>query len=223
MIITIDGPTASGKSTIGRLLAKDLKYYYLYTGLLYRALAHLLIKYYGYTLETIAHPDMKLVDQLLDTQKFVYFYEPTDRERIVYDGVDITDQLRGDKIGQGASLVSTNPQVRERLDLLQQAIANDHDVVIDGRDSGSVVFPHAEHKFFLTASEDERATRWQKQQMDRGIVTSFSDAQSFISSRDQRDSSRAIAPLTIPIGAQVIDATHLTVTQVLKKITSALI
>lgn len=222
MIITIDGPTASGKSTVGRLLAKELKYYYLYTGLLYRALAHVLMKDHGYTLATIADPEMQLVDKILDTKKFVYFYDPNDRERIAYDGVDITDQLQGDTIGHGASLVSTNQQVRNRLDELQRAIANDHDVVIDGRDAGSVVFPHAEYKFFLTASEDERAHRWHKQQLDRGIQTTVSDAREFIHSRDTRDSSREIAPLTIPIGAQTIDATNLNVVQVLEQLKKSL-
>lgn len=223
MIITIDGPTASGKSTVGRLLAKKLNSYYLYTGLLYRAVAYLLMKDHSYTLETIAQPDMKIIDQLLDTKRFVYHYDPTDRERIVFDGVDITPYLRGDMIGQGASIVSTNPEVRERLDCLQRKIANDYDVVIDGRDSGSVVFPHADHKFFLTASEDERAARWKKQQEKQGEAVTLESAKTFISTRDQRDSMRKIAPLTIPIGAQTIDATHMSIAQVLEKITSALI
>lgn len=218
MIITIDGPTASGKSTVGRLLAKELRYYYLYTGLLYRAVAYLLMKERGYTLESLAHPDISLVEQLLDAKKFHYFYDPTDRERIVYNGVDITDHLKGNTIAQGASIVSADLQVREHLNALQRTIANNHNVVIDGRDSGSVVFPHAEHKFFLTASEDERAVRWQKQQTDRGIMLSIADAQEFIHSRDSRDASRAIAPLTIPNGAQTIDATHLSIAQVLHEI-----
>ncbi len=222
MIITIDGPTASGKSTVGRLLAKELDHYYLYTGMLYLGLAYLLMKDHGYTLDTVAHPDMKLVDHILDTKRFSYRYDASDRERIFFDGTDITSHLKGDTIGQGASIVSTNPEVRERLNTLQRAIANDHDVVIDGRDSGSVVFPHAENKFFLTASEDERARRWREQQEKRGESVSLEQAKAFISMRDNRDSQRKSAPLTIPQGAQVIDNSDLAIDETLNTIKKSL-
>ncbi len=218
MIITIDGPTASGKSTAGRSLAKKLGYYYLYTGLLYRGLAYLLMKEYGYTLDTIAHPDIKLVDTFLDPKKFVYTYDAKDRERISFEGRDITPQLKGDIIGQAASILSTNTEVRNRLNMLQRKIANDYDVVIDGRDSGSVVFPHADKKFFLTASEVERAARWVELQRKRGIAVSPEQALTFVQTRDARDSGRKVAPLTIPQGAQVIDNSSLSSKQTLKEI-----
>lgn len=222
MIITIDGPTASGKSTVGRLVAKKLGYYYLYTGLLYRALAYLLLKDHGYTLDTIADPDLALVDTLLDPKRLVYRYDADDRERIFFDGSDITSHLKGDRIGQGASIVSTNSEIREKLNALQRAIANDHNVVIDGRDSGSVVFPHAEHKFFLTASEDERAWRWKKQQEQRGEVVTLAQAKQFVNSRDARDSSRAIAPLKKPEGSAVIDGTQMSIDEVVERIIQAI-
>ena len=113
MIITIDGPTASGKSTVGRLVAKKLGYYYLYTGLLYRALAYLLLKDHGYTLDTIADSDLNIVDELIDPKRLVYRYDADDRERIFFDSSDITSHLKGDRIGQGASIVSTNSEIRE--------------------------------------------------------------------------------------------------------------
>ena len=222
MTITIDGPTASGKSTVGRLLSKELNYYYLYTGLLYRGLAYLLMKDYGYTLDTVAHPDMQLVEQLLDPKRFVYTYDAQDRERIFFDGSDITPHLKGDTIGQGASIVSTHPDVRERLNKLQRAIAHDHDVVIDGRDAGSVVFPHADVKFFLTASEDERAARWKKQQEQRGEQVSLQKAKAFITKRDRRDSTRPTAPLKIPKGATVIDNSGMTIDETVTAIKKAL-
>ena len=218
MIITIDGPTASGKSSAGRVVAKELGYYYLYTGLLYRGLAYLLMKDFGYNLESIAHPDMQKVDELLDPKKFTYRYDARDRERIFFNGSDITSYLKGDVIGQAASILSTNPEVRERLNILQRKIANDHNVVIDGRDAGSVVFPHATKKFFLTASEQERADRWRELQRKRGITVSFDDALNFIQTRDARDSGRAIAPLTIPEGAQVIDNSDMDLGETSKKI-----
>lgn len=216
MIITIDGPTASGKSTVGRQLAKELGYYYLYTGLLYRALAHILMKHHGYTLDTIAQPDMKLCNHILDSNRFVYRYDAQDRERIFFDGVDITPFLKGDTIGQTASIISTNPAVRRALNALQRSIADDHDIVIDGRDSGSVVFAHADFKFFLTAAQDERTRRWQEQQKKRGKSVSFAEAAQFISTRDTRDSTRKEAPLTIAKGAIEIDSTDLPIDQVVQ-------
>ena len=220
MIITIDGPTASGKSTAGRLLAKELNYYYLYTGLLYRALAYLLMNEQGYTLETIAHPDMNVVDQIL--KQLIYRYDASNRERIFFDKKDITPYLKGDRVGQAASIVSTNPEVRDRLNILQRAIADDHDVVIDGRDSGSVVFPKADVKFFLTASEDVRALRWKAQQEKRGENVTLQEAQEFVKSRDHRDTTRKTAPLTIPQGAQVIDNSNMSIGETLAKIKNVL-
>lgn len=215
MIITIDGPTASGKSTTGRSLAKELNFYYLYTGLLYRALAYLLMHKYGYDLSTISHPDMQKVDEFLNPSKFEYRYDSQDRERIFFNGTDITDHLKGDRIGQAASILSTNTEVRNRLNELQRTIANSHNVVIDGRDSGSVVFPHAEKKFFLTALKEVRAERWRELQRKRGTNVSFEEALDFVQTRDARDSNRHIAPLIIPKGAEVIDSSTLTKSQTL--------
>ncbi len=220
MIITIDGPTASGKSTVARLLAKELNYYYLYTGLLYRALAYLLMNEHGYTLETIAHPDMNIVDQILDRKRLVYRYDASDRERIFFEKKDITPYLKGNRVGQAASIVSTNPEVRERLNILLRAITDNYDVVIDGRDAGSVVFPKADVKFFLTASEDERALRWKTQQEKRGENVTLQDAKESVSSRDHRDATRKTAPLTIPEGAHTIDNSNMSIGETLVKIKS---
>ncbi len=222
MIITIDGPTASGKSTAGRLLAKELNYYYLYTGLLYRALAYLLMNEHGYTLETIAQSDIQIVDQLLDRKRLVYRYDASDRERIFFEKKDITPYLKGDRVGQAASIVSTNPEVRDRLNILQRAIADDHDVVIDGRDAGSVVFPNAAVKFFLTAAEDERALRWKAQQEKREVYVTLQEAKEFVSSRDHRDATRKTAPLTIPEGAHIIDNSDMGIGETLAKIKNIL-
>lgn len=222
MIITIDGPTASGKSTVGRLLAKKVGAYYLYTGLLYRALAYLLMKKFNYTLATIADPNMNHVEGLLDTNRFVYRYDERDRERIFFDDADITPQLKDKTIDQGASIVSTNKQVREMLNALQRKIAEQANVVIDGRDAGSVVFPHADYKFYVTANAMERARRWQMQERQKGNETSLEDAMEFLCQRDQRDSERKHAPLAIPQGAQVIDTTDLTINQVVETIVTLL-
>lgn len=220
MIITIDGPVASGKSTIGKLLAQKIGAYYLYTGLLYRALAYLLMKEFNYTLTSIGNPDQKKVDVLLNPDRFSYHYDEQNGERILFDGTDITSVLKNALVDQAASLVSANNQVREKLNVIQRAIADDHMMVIDGRDAGSVVFAHAHSKFFLTADEKERAVRWQMQQAARGNNLSFDQALALLRERDQRDMQRIYAPLIIPQGAHVIDTTGMTVEHVIAKMMS---
>ncbi len=207
MIITIDGPTASGKSTIGRMLAKQLEYYYLYSGLLYRALAYVLKTDYGYTKEQFAHPRTEDIQAALDAARFVYRYDQYKGEQVFFDGNDITQFLKEKSIDQFASLISLHELVRARLLEWQRDIAKSADVIVDGRDSGSVVFPSAEYKFYITASEDERARRWHQQQTQKGLDISFEQARAFIAERDQRDTQRAHSPLIIPEGAQVIDNT----------------
>lgn len=207
MIITIDGPVASGKSTIGKLLAQKINAYYLYTGLLYRALAYLLMQKYKYTLATIGNPDLAKAELLLEPQRFIYRYTKQLGEHIVFDGTDITPFLKDAIIDQAASILSANNQVRTYLNKVQRTIADERTIVIDGRDAGSVVFAHAPYKFFLTADEKERAHRWQAQQASRGTIVSLDQALASIRSRDQRDSQRLHAPLIIPHGAHIIDTT----------------
>jgi cytidylate kinase len=207
MIITIDGPVASGKSTIGRLLAHKLGAYYLYSGLLYRALAYLLMRDYGYTIATIGNPITDHVAALLKPERLTYTYDEPIGERISADGIDITFFLKDALIDQAASIMSTNNEVRTQLNVLQRQIAHDKTIIIDGRDAGSVVFPHAPYKFFLTAEAHERAQRWQKQQEQRGNSVTVTEALLFLHRRDHRDSTRSHAPLIIPHGAHVIDTT----------------
>lgn len=209
MIITIDGPTASGKSTMGRLLAKRLGFYYLYSGLLFRGFAYLLIDRAGYTLATIAHPSAADIDHYLDPKRFVYTYDSEHEERIVFDGHDITPATKGSEIAQAASMVSGDSAVRAKILLLQRALANDHNLVVDGRDAGSIAFAQAEVKFFLTAADMVRARRWQEQQKRYGNRFSLDQALAEITERDRRDSQRAIAPLQIPQGAILIDNSDL--------------
>ncbi|TET34109.1 (d)CMP kinase [Candidatus Dependentiae bacterium] len=210
MIITIDGPTASGKSTLGRMLAKTLGHYYLYSGLMFRALAYVLKHQYGYTKEQFEQPRMEDVEKVLDPKRFVYTYDDQHKERIFFDEVDITPYLKAGGIDQLASVVSRNGEVREKLMQLQRSIAKSVDVIVDGRDSGSVVFPYADYKFYVTASEDERAKRWLKQQGKYDADGSLEEARAFINERDQRDMKRKNAPLIVPEGAHVIDNTDQT-------------
>lgn len=150
MIITIDGPTASGKSTVAKLLARRLGWYYLNTGLLYRALAYLLVKEFHYTSEQLSNPTLHDIEYCLSIVRYTY-----DNEHSAciwaHDDINITYCLKTSDIDRKASIVSANHLVRLSLLSYQRALADHHHIVVDGRDTGSVVFPHAEYKFFFNS------------------------------------------------------------------------
>jgi cytidylate kinase len=216
--ITIDGPVASGKSTIGRMLAKKLGYYYIYSGALYRALAYLLIHSKGYTHVQLHYPKMSDVLALLDPDRFTYQYDVHSQERVFFDAADITPYLKDSSIDQAASIVSTDPQVRDEINKLIRLIAEKFDVVVDGRDAGTVIFPHASAKFYLTASLDVRAGRWQEAQKKIGNVYMHEQALQLLAERDKRDQERKVAPLMIPDDAIVVDNSELDAEQTLAEI-----
>ena len=211
MIVTIDGPTASGKGVTARRIAQELGCFYLNTGLLYRAIGYLLVNTFNYTQEQLATPNADDVQKCADA--IVYTYTTGQREKILVDDVDVTAQLKEQAIDTYASVVSTNSAVREAVVAIERKIAQNHDVVVDGRDSGSVVFPEAKHKFFLTASLEVRAQRWQKDQLAEGKEFSLEEVRTAIAERDERDSKRTLAPLIIPEGAEIVDNSALTIEQ----------
>lgn len=219
MVITIDGPTGSGKSTIAVQLAQKLGYYYLNTGFLYRGISYLLLTKYGYTLDKLAHPAHDDIEEILDPSRFHYTYD-AGVAGVLYDGVSLTPYLKNKENDQASSIVSGNSMVREALLDYQRNFAKQYNVVTEGRDTGSVVFPHAEVKVFLTAQEQVRAERWQHMQQARGKAYSLDQALQEITQRDLRDSSRDIAPLSVPAGATVLDSTHLSESQVIDAITA---
>jgi cytidylate kinase len=210
MIITIDGPTASGKSTAARLLAHELGYYYLASGLLFRALAYLLVQEKKYSLQMLSQPSEHDVAFYLESPDFTYTYDPVFKEQVCYKGKQLTPYLKSKEIDQAASILSTNPLVREYLMNMQRSIAQRHDIVVDGRDCGSVVFPYAQVKFYLTADLVVRAQRWREEQLKKGIELSFEQAKKEVEVRDLRDMSREIAPLKVPEGAVIVDNTKFT-------------
>ncbi len=218
MIITIDGPVASGKSTVSRILAQQLGYYYLCSGLLYRALAYLLVNKYGYTIETVVNLSIEDINACFDARFFVYHYDKTGEEHIFFDAQDITPYLKDTFIDKISSIISVNKEVRSAVTAIQRTIAAHHDIVTDGRDVGSVVFPHAEFKFFVTASVAVRANRWRKDQEKYGNFLSSEQAVVSITDRDNRDKYRDIAPLIVPQDAIVIDTTELTIQQTVELI-----
>ena len=217
MIITIDGPVASGKSTVSRILADKLAFYYVCSGLIYRAIAYVLINRYGYTPETLSSVSVDDLVQCADPQRLQYSYDELSHERIFFDHEDITIYLKDKFIDHVTSIVSVNKDVRTAVTAIQRAIAKGYDMVIDGRDVGSVVFPQAQVKFFVTASVAVRAERWRKDQERYGNHISLAQAITLISDRDERDRTRSIAPLVVPENAIIVDSSELTIQQVVEK------
>jgi cytidylate kinase len=217
MIITIDGPTASGKSTVSRILADKLDFYYVCSGLIYRAIAYLLVNRHGYTPETLAHVRLEDLKECADLAKLHYEYDELSQERIFFENSDITLYLKDKFVDQVTSIVSVNKDVRKVVTTIQRDIAKHYNIVIDGRDVGSVVFPDAHIKFFLTASVDVRAERWRKDQEKYNYDLSFDEAIKLITERDERDKNRTIAPLVVPQNAIVIDTSLMNVEQIVAK------
>jgi CMP/dCMP kinase len=220
MTITIDGPVASGKSTVGRILANKLHFYYLNSGSLYRAIAYLLLHEYGYTLATVQNINSEDISRCVDSQRFSYDYNEQEKERVFFDKKNITFCLKDKTIDQASSIISVNPYVREVVTCIQRRIASSYDVVVDGRDVGSVVFPDAQVKFFLTASVAVRAQRWCKDQEKHGNHFSVEQAMELITDRDNRDKNRPIGALVVPKDAIMIDNSLLTIDQTVDEMTN---
>ena len=195
----------------------ELKAYYINSGLLFRALAYVLINEKSYSLDDLQTPDAIDITQLRSLSDLVYIFK-NDAEHILYCGTDITPYLKTPLIDQAASILSLNKTVRSIVRDWQHSIAAKHDVIVDGRDTGSIVFPAATYKFYVTADVKERAQRWQCDQKMRGNKVTIEEAQKEIIARDERDSQRTLDPLIIPEGAHIIDTTTLTKQETLKRI-----
>ena len=218
MIITIDGPAASGKSTVARSLAKKLNFYYLNTGLLYRAVAYLLINQCSYEQNALRNPDEADLNSLIDKTRLIYEYDQDKKEQVIFDGQDITSFLRTSFIDEAASIVSTNKIVRDLLLNVQRVAAQKFDLVVDGRDTGSVVFPEGDIKIYLSASEKVRAERWREYQEKNGNIFSAEEARNIIDDRDKRDKEREVAPLVIPDDAIFVENSKLDIPETVEKV-----
>jgi CMP/dCMP kinase len=208
-VITIDGPTASGKGTITRLLAQRLGWHVLDSGALYRLVALAAMKH-GKALDD--------TDSLvpLAAQLDVEFLPSKDGEEmnILLEGEDVTLELRKETTGNGASQVAAIPEVRNALLDRQRAFQDSPGLVADGRDMGTVVFPDAVVKIFLTASAEERARRRYNQLKDKGLSVTMRSLLDEIATRDERDQQRAASPLVPAEDAVVLDTSDLTIEQV---------
>lgn len=205
MIIAIDGPSGAGKSTVAKAVARNLDFSCLDTGAMYRAIAWRAVT------DGVALDDEAALGELARMHQITFEHEAGDPipKRVLLDGVDITQAIRTAEIDKAVSPVSATPSVREALTDQQRRIGRSGDYVIEGRDIGSVVFPDAELKVFLTASSEERAHRRVRQNVDRGVGSiDFDEVLKDIIRRDEADSKRSTSPLVIPDDAIVIDSTN---------------
>ncbi len=210
-VLTIDGPSGAGKGTISRIVARRLGWHYLDSGALYRAVG------VAASWADIDTSDASaLVRCTFDTK--VQFVEQGEAMRVLVNGTDATDELRLETTGALASAIAAIPEVRAALKERQRAFRIAPGLVADGRDMGTVIFPDATCKVFLTASAEERAERRHKQLKDKGVSVSFDDLLREIMARDARDAQRTVAPLKPADDAVLIDTTGIGIDDVVARV-----
>jgi cytidylate kinase len=214
-IVTIDGPSGSGKGTISRAVAVRVGWHFLDSGALYRLVALAGLK------RGLKPEDEEGHARLAASLDVRFDVRPDGSDVVLLEGEVVTDEIRSEVAGQGASRVAAWPGVRSALLERQRAFARSPGLVADGRDMVTVVFPGADLKVFLTASRDERALRRYKQLKDKGSDVSLAALSREITERDLRDSTRTVAPLKPAPDAEVIDSTGLTVEQVVDRVMAA--
>jgi cytidylate kinase len=207
--LTIDGPSGSGKGTVSRMAADALGWHLLDSGALYRAVG------FAAGMEGLDLSDAEAVTRCAQTTK-ISFRDPKDGQetRVIVNGMDATDEIRTETCGAAASAIAAIPGVRTALFDKQRAFRKAPGLVADGRDMGTVIFPDAQSKVFLTASAEERAKRRYKQLKEKGLGVTLAALLREIQARDVRDAGRAVAPLKPAADAVVIDSTGMPVERV---------
>ncbi|MFS0822932.1 (d)CMP kinase [Bacillus sp. 1P02SD] len=209
--IAIDGPAAAGKSTVAKIIAKDLSYIYVDTGAMYRALTYKALQ---------SNLDLENEDQLLKALQTTNLeLKPSDNGQLVFiDGNDVTEKIREHDVTNSVSIVSRHRKVREYMVKRQQGFAEHGGVVMDGRDIGTHVLPNAEVKIFLLASVEERAVRRHEENLSKGYQSDLEQLKAEIAARDKLDSEREVAPLRKAEDAIEIDTTSLSIEEVVARI-----
>ena len=211
--IAIDGPAGAGKSTIARALAKQLGYYYVDTGAIYRTVAYFM------DLLGISPKDVDGVERYIDEPTIQIEYDEEGKQHMLMNGMDVSDEIRTQDISQKASLVSAHAVVREVLLDMQRDVARKHNVIMDGRDIGTVVLPKADVKIFLTASAEVRAKRRCDELVAKGQKANYEQTLKDIQQRDYQDTHRPIAPLKMARDSVKVDTSELDIDGVLQAIT----
>lgn len=206
IIIAIDGPSGTGKSTTAKLVAKDLGFTYLDTGAMYRAITFAALE------NGIAADDRVGIDRLLKSTQIRF----DEQNHILINGKDCEQEIRGKRVTEAVSPYSAIPEVRATLTQWQREIAKECNCILDGRDIGTVVFPHANFKFFLVTDLKVRAERRYLECQQKGIPMTLEEIEKNLAERDRIDSSRATAPLKKAEDAIEIDTTQLSIQQQVK-------
>lgn len=209
--IAIDGPAGSGKSTIAKFLSKKLNILYLDTGAMYRACGLKALN------SNINPKDYEGVETFIHDIDIKVKYEDGTQHTYL-DGVDVSKEIRENRVSMVASDISSLKNVRLKMVELQREIAKSTDCVLDGRDIGSYVLPNASHKFYMTASIEERARRRYKELIERGQTVDFEALKKEIETRDYNDSHREFAPLCVAEGAVVIDTSNMSIDEVIEEV-----
>ncbi len=212
IVVAIDGPAGSGKSTVAKLAAKRLGYLYVDTGAMYRAVALKALR-----LGVDIHDEVAM-SHLAQATDITLHQQPDGRVQVLLDGEDVTEAIRTPEVSEASSVVSAHLGVREALTAKQKLLAEQGGVVMEGRDVQTVVAPDAEVKIFLTASLEERAKRRWLELQQKGIEIAYEQVLQELRERDERDSTRSVAPLRKAPDAIEIDTTGMTIDEVVDKI-----
>lgn len=211
--IAIDGPAGAGKSTIAKAVAKELEFIYVDTGAMYRAMALYLLQ------QGISPKETEKMEEACAKAEISIVYEEG-AQQVLLNGENVTGLLRQEEVGNMASVSSANPKIREKLVELQRILASRENVVMDGRDIGTCVLPHAQVKVYLTASARTRALRRCKELEEKGISCVLEEIEADINERDHRDMTREISPLKQAEDAVLLDSSDMTIEEVKEAIIS---
>lgn len=206
-IIAIDGPAGSGKGTVAKILANELNYMYIDTGAMYRCIALLAIK------NLLSEDDEEEIINLARYAEIIF-----EGDKVILNGQDVTRDIRSMEVTKIVSPISSIVKLREILVEMQRELAGSNNVIMEGRDITTVVFPNADYKFYLDANVSERANRRYKENIEKGINTTYEEILDSIIKRDYNDTHKEVGSLTRTDDAIYIDSTKLTIKQVVKKI-----